>query len=49
MKPHWYLITVHYCPLCGRDSVFKERQYTERPAEYSDRHKFHEHFDWCEW
>lgn len=46
---YWYKITIHACPLCGREKVYRERQYTPKPKDDSERYAYSEHFDWCEW
>lgn len=47
LKPHWYYITVHYCPLCGREETFRERRFDPRPEDWKDRHEFLERWDYC--
>jgi len=37
---YWYYITIETCVLCGKEYIYRERRYTERPKEYIDRHKF---------
>jgi len=46
-RPHWYFITVHYCPVCGFSEEFRERRYSSRPEKWEDRHEFKEMYDWC--
>jgi hypothetical protein len=48
-RPHWYMITTYYCPVCGNESTYRERRYDPRPEAYEDRHKFIQSFDWCSW
>ncbi len=40
LKKYWYYIEVIECVLCGRDKIYKTRQYTTRPENYDERHKF---------
>ena len=47
-RGYWYLVTVIACPVCGREKVYRERQYTPRPESSFDRHEYHEHYDWCD-
>ena len=46
-KKYWYRITIHYCPVCASEEIFKERQYTPRPEKWQDRNEFVEMYDWC--
>ncbi len=39
---HWYFIDIYTCPLCGTGSEIRERRYTERPRNWTDRHKEHD-------
>ncbi len=47
MKKYWYLYTYFECPVCSRGDVHKERQYTEKPEDPRDRHKYEECYDYC--
>ena len=46
-KKYWYKTTIYYCPICCRENVYKERQYTEKPKEYEKRVKIIEVWDYC--
>ena len=47
-RKHWYFIAVDYCPVCGRDSTYRERRYTPRPKRWESRHAFMEVYDYCD-
>lgn len=47
-RKHWYFITVFYCPVCARDTTYRERRYGRRPKKREDRGKFIEAYDWCD-
>ncbi len=48
MRPHWYL-TIHYeCPLCGWHHSIRERQYTPKPKDPADRHRYKVDYDYCD-
>ena len=54
-KPHpkgkgcWYKKFIYYCPVCGRDDVIIERQYTKPPPKYSPKRiDWIERWDYCE-
>lgn len=40
MKPHWYMIYHHDCPICGEHHKVRERQYTPKPTDPLDRMRF---------
>ena len=44
---YWYKITVYWCPVCGREEVNRERQYTPRPENRADRYFVKQVYDWC--
>lgn len=44
---YWYKFTTLYCPVCGREEKYKERQYTEKPEDNLERHVFEDRYDWC--
>ena len=46
-KKYWYEKTVYYCPVCGREDVYRERVYTPKPKNWGDRNTFIEKFDYC--
>lgn len=46
-RPHWYFISVYACPVCGRGTETRERQYDGKPAEWSRRHEYYECYDGC--
>jgi len=37
---HWYRIFVGECPVCGRDSGYKERIYGKRPTDPLKRYVY---------
>ena len=48
-KKYWYKFITEYCPLCGRDSAWKERIYGRpKPKKSENRHIFKEEWDYCE-
>lgn len=48
MRKHWYFITIHSCPVCGNEDVYRERRYDERPEEWEDRHEYcWNMYDYC--
>jgi len=52
---HWYKITIHYCPVCGKSKEYRERRYGKRPKDIGyqpnpERFEFVEMYDYCmEW
>jgi hypothetical protein len=48
MKKHWYKITIYYCPLCGKETEYRERQYTKKPKDVNKRIITIYHYDYCE-
>jgi len=48
MKNHYlYKTTIYYCPVCGKETSYKERQYTSKP-EKDRRIVRKEQYDYCE-
>jgi hypothetical protein len=48
VRKYWVL-TVHYvCPVCDRESIARERQYTMKPEDPRDRHSWEVSYDWCD-
>lgn len=47
-EPHWYLITIDECPVCGCSRETRERMHTPRPEHFGERHKFELHYDYCQ-
>ncbi len=45
---YWYLITHTVCPVCGREEVTRERQYTPRPDDWYKRNVWADGYDWCD-
>jgi uncharacterized Zn finger protein (UPF0148 family) len=37
---YWYKTYIDYCPVCGKEEVTKERQYTPKPEKEEDRYNF---------
>lgn len=37
-KPrYWYRITIYECPICGHSFEYRERMYTPKPVDRSER------------
>ena len=49
MKEHWYKITIHYCPLCGKEDKYRERIYGEKPKDHNERYVIKEYWDYCDY
>lgn len=50
LPPHWYKTTIHACPVCGRERVYRERQFTPRPKDPRERFEYDGlMYDWCMW
>jgi hypothetical protein len=47
-RKYWLFITYQECPVCGRGTEYRERRYTRKPKNASKRHKFEQHYDWCD-
>ena len=47
-RGYWYLTTIEYCPVCGSEAKYRERQYTEKPEDWEDRNIMHTRYDWCD-
>jgi hypothetical protein len=43
----WIFTTTYYCPLCGRESSYRERRYTKKPLQFLRRSKIVEAWDYC--
>ena len=39
-RPHWYFISVHECPICGRTETFRERRYGRKPKSWKKTHEY---------
>ena len=37
-KKYWYKYFHYYCPVCGKEEEYKERNYDTRPILYENRH-----------
>lgn len=48
MKKYWYKYYREECPVCGREDVYKERQYTEKPESILERRVHEVNYDWCD-
>ena len=48
MKPHWYKLTIFYCPICGRERKYRERIYGNKPTDASKRTIINEAYDYCD-
>ena len=47
LGPHWYLTTIHECPVCGIQYGDKERIYGKKPANPQDRIIYKQEYDHC--
>lgn len=48
MKGYWYLTVVYYCPACGSEDRFIERQYTPKPTDQNQLSEWIERWDNCD-
>lgn len=48
MKPHWYRITVHECPICGDIKRYRERMYTPKPEDPMERFIWRQYYNYCQ-
>ena len=46
-RKYWYKFFIYECPICGRGDTYKERQYTPKPEDGSERYDFAVHYDYC--
>ena len=46
-KIYWYYQDYYECPVCGRGGCNRERRYTEKPSDASERYTFRELYDYC--
>ncbi len=47
-KKYWYKFFIEECPMCGRNSQWKERIYGKpRPIKKEDRYKFSQVWCYC--
>ena len=44
---HWYRIHITACPLCGRETVERERVYGDKPPLGEGTHEYIERWDGC--
>ncbi len=42
LRKYWYYTTRYVCVLCGRENVYKDREYIPRPDKYWDRNEYKE-------
>lgn len=47
MKKYWYKLFIYECPVCGSGNTYRERVYSDKPVEPSQRYEFIESYDWC--
>lgn len=47
-KRYWYRIFVYYCPLCGKEDEYRERQYSRKPKNRDKRITIKEEYDHCD-
>ena len=45
MIKYWYMRFIGECPVCGRDKGYRERRYTPRPENASERVTYLSDFD----
>jgi hypothetical protein len=46
---YWYLHTIVYCPVCGKEDRYKERIYgIPKPENGEERYRIIEAYDWCD-
>lgn len=49
LPPHWYLIYIRECPVCGRSTTERIRQFTPRPKNMADRVDYNGlAYDYCD-
>jgi len=48
MNKYWIYRTTYYCPLCGKEKVFRERYYTKKPDNFNQRQEWIERYDYCD-
>jgi len=46
-KKYWYKTTFDHCPACGRESLYKERVFGEKPSKHEERFIIKETYDYC--
>ena len=46
-KKYWIYKTVEYCPVCGREDIYRERRYTKKPKLFNNRQELVVHYDYC--
>jgi hypothetical protein len=46
-KKYWYKTTFDHCPACGKNSIYKERVYGQKPQKIEERHTTTETYDYC--
>jgi hypothetical protein len=44
---YWIYKTIYYCPLCGKEKIYRERRYTKKPKNFSYRQEWKESYDYC--
>lgn len=47
MRKHWYFISIHECPVCGRGKTYLQRRYGRKPKRASNRYEYVQSYDWC--
>lgn len=47
-KGYWYKTFITECPVCGRGSKWRERQFTKKPKNPSKRISYTAVYDHCE-
>ena len=45
---YWILKYTSYCPLCGKEKIYRERKYTPKPENPNERYQVDEHYDYCD-
>ena len=47
-KPHWYLMHVSLCPVCGKDNGYRVRVYGTKPKDAEKRRVYEsQHHSYC--
>ena len=46
-KKYWIYKTIDYCPVCGREDIYRERRYTKKPKLFNNRQEWVVHYDYC--
>lgn len=47
-KKYWYATDTYECPICGREEIYKSRQYSKKPNDYNKRNVVRDSYDYCD-